>query len=180
MMSGFEAFEFQLLDGIQAALGCHAMDTAMVIITRLGGGVVWGLLGVILLFLKKHRLNGAAILGALTISALLTEFVIKLFFLRERPFELNADFALVISPPYGTSFPSSHATISFASAVQLFRINKLCGVIACCFAAIVAFSRLYLYVHFPSDILAGTILGIGIGIGFAFIFKIVQNKYSKE
>lgn len=179
-MSGFEAFEFQLLDGIQAAIGCPAMDMAMVIITRLGGGVIWGLLGVILLFLKKQRFNGVAILGALTISALLTEFVIKLFFLRERPFELNTDFTLVISPPYGTSFPSSHTTISFASAVQLFRINKRCGLIACCFAAIVAFSRLYLYVHFPTDVLAGTILGIGIGIGFSAVFKFVQNKHIKE
>lgn len=179
-MSGFEAFEFQLLDGIQSALGCPAMDTAMVIITRIGGGVIWGLLGVFLLFIKKQRLNGLAILGALTISALLTEFVIKLFFLRERPFELNADFALVISPPYGTSFPSSHTTISFASAVQVFKINRRSGIIACCFAAIVAFSRLYLYVHFPTDVLAGTILGVGIGIGFSAVFKIIQKNHIKE
>lgn len=179
-MSGFEAFEFQLLDGIQAVFGCSAMDAAMIVVTRLGGGVIWAALGVILLFFRKYRPNGAAILGALTVSALLTEFAIKLLFLRERPFEVNTGFVLVISPPYGTSFPSSHTTISFASAVQLFRINKRSGIIACCFAAIVAFSRLYLYVHFPSDILAGTILGVGIGIGFSAVFKIVQNKHQKE
>lgn len=179
-MGGFEELEFQLLDVIQAALGCPAMDTIMVIITRIGGGVIWGLLGAVLLFLKKYRLNGAAILGALAISALLTEFVIKLVFLRERPFEVNTDFTLVIPPPLGTSFPSSHTSISFASAVQMFKINKQCGIIACCFATLVAFSRLYLYVHFPSDVLAGTVLGIGIGTGFAAVFKAMQNKCKKK
>lgn len=179
-MGGFEELEFQLLDGIQAALGCPVMDTVMVIVTGIGGGVIWGLIGIVLLFFKKYRLNGAAILGALAISALLTEFAVKLIFLRERPFEVNTDFVLVIPPPLGTSFPSSHTSISFASAVQFFRISKPCGIIACCFAGLVAFSRLYLYVHFPSDILAGTILGVGIGTGFAAAFKAMQNKYKKE
>lgn len=179
-MEWLQTLDFQILDGIQSTLKCGALDVIMTIVSKLGGGIIWGFFGILFLFFKKRRINGIAILGALIAAALLTEFAIKLIFLRERPFELNPEHVLIISPPFGTSFPSGHTTTSFAAAVQFFRINKRCGSIACGFAALVAFSRLYLYVHFPSDVLAGCVLGLLIGFGCAKLVSLLQKKFSKN
>lgn len=179
-MEWLQTLDFQILDGIQSTLKCGALDVIMTIVSKLGGGIIWGFFGILFLFFRKRRIDGIAILGALITAALLTEFAIKLIFLRERPFELNAEHVLIISPPFGTSFPSGHTTTSFAAAVQFFRINKRCGFIACGFAALVAFSRLYLYVHFPSDVLAGCVLGLLIGFGCAKLVSLLQKKFSKN
>lgn len=179
-MNWLQTLDFQILNGIQNTLKCGVLDVIMTAISKLGGGIIWGVLGVLFLFFRKRRRDGIAILVALAVAALLTEFAIKPIFLRERPFMLNPEHALIVSPPFGTSFPSGHTTTSFAAAVQFFRINKLCGVIACGFALLVAFSRLYLYVHFPSDVLVGCIFGLLIGWGCAKLTKLIQKKFSKN
>lgn len=179
-MEWLQTLDFQILDSIQGALKCGFLDVVMTVVSRLGGGIIWGVFGIIFLFFRKRRFDGIAILGALAIAALLTEFAVKLIFLRERPFELNAEHILIIPPPFGTSFPSGHTTTSFAAAVQFFRINKRCGFIACGFAALIAFSRLYLYVHFPSDVIAGCVFGLLIGWGCTKLTELLQKKFTEN
>ncbi len=164
MTEAVQNFDFSLLNGIQELLQCSFMDKLMPAVSLIGGGYIWCIFGVLFLFFKNLRFNGIRLITAFTVTVLLTEFVIKPLFLRERPFMLNEDFILLVSHPHGSSFPSAHSSSSFAAAVQFFGVNKKSGIAAIFCAALVAFSRLYLYVHFPTDVLAGTLIGIIMGI----------------
>lgn len=175
-MEMIETVDFAILDVIQNMLRCGAADAVMAAVSRIGGGVIWIMIGIALLFFPKYRFCGIAMLGAITAAFLLTEFAVKLLVLRERPYLLNPEIVLAVPEPSGTSFPSAHTSTSFASAVPLFRGKRLWGILGCCFAALVGFSRLYLYVHFPSDVLAGAVLGAGIGLLFSFLFEKFQKK----
>ena len=73
--------------------------------------------------------------------------------------------------PNSYSFPSGHSSSSFAAATALFIMNKKTGVCAYVLAFLIAFSRLYNYVHFPSDVICGIILGILSALLIYFIFK---------
>lgn len=163
-MDLIESVDFSILNGIQSSLKCGFLDFLMPLISLIGGGAVWALGGIILLFIKKHRINGIVIISALTAAIIITEFLIKPIFMRERPYLSVESFALLTAEPHGSSFPSAHTSASFASAVPFFGINKPIGVCAVIFAALVGFSRLYLYVHFPSDVICGALLGILIGV----------------
>ncbi|MBR4112066.1 MAG: phosphatase PAP2 family protein [Ruminiclostridium sp.] len=179
-MEIIQNFDFAVLDGIQNALRCDFLDTIIPVLTHLGHGVIWTILGWILIFTKKYRFNGISIITALTVTVIISEFIIKPLFLRERPYMLNPDFVLLIPEPSGTSFPSSHTSTSFASALQFFGINRKAGIAAMIFAAVVAFTRLYLYVHFPTDILGGIVLGLIMGFAVMFIAKKIRNNLSER
>lgn len=179
-MEAIQNFDFAVLNGIQDALQCDFLDAIVPIFTHLGHGVVWAVFGLIFLFIKKYRFNGICIASALVATVIISEFIIKPLFLRERPYMLNPEFILLIPEPSGTSFPSSHTSTSFASALQFFGINRKAGFAALIFAAVVAFTRLYLYVHFPTDILGGIILGISMGLATIFISGIIRQKMSER
>lgn len=165
-------FDFAVLDGIQNIFGCGFLDFLMPLISLIGGGYLWAVTGLVLLFIKRQRINGITILSALIVTVLITEFLIKPIFMRERPFIQNDDFFLLVKEPFGSSFPSAHTSTSFASSVPFFRINRKIGISAVIFAFLVAFSRLYLYVHFPTDVITGAF----IGIIFGFLSAIVADK----
>lgn len=179
-MEAIQNFDFAVLNGIQDALQCGFLDTIMPVITHLGHGVIWTILGWIFIFTKKYRFNGLCIITALTVTVIISEFIIKPLFLRERPYMLNPEFVLLIPEPSGSSFPSSHTSTSFASAIQFFGINRKAGIAALIFAAVVAFTRLYLYVHFPTDILGGTILGILLGLATISISEKIRHKIAER
>ena len=180
MTEVIETVDFAILDAIQDALRCGATDSAMAAVSRIGGGVIWIMIGIALLFFKKYRFCGFAVLTALAAALLLTEFAVKLLVLRERPYLLNPEIVLAVSEPSGSSFPSAHTSTSFASAVPLFRGKRLWGILGCCFAALVGFSRLYLYVHFPSDVLVGAVLGIGVGLLSSFLIEKAGRKFAQK
>lgn len=168
--------EFGILDFIQANFKNGFMDVLNVWISGLGGAIIWIAIGLLLCFFKKLRGNGTAIILAVLFSMLVSEFVIKPFILRDRPFLFNLDVVLLVDPPFGTSFPSSHTILSFAAAIQFFYINKWAGIGAIVFAVMVAFSRLYLYVHFPTDILCGIIIGVIFGFIIHFLVKFLTER----
>lgn len=179
-MEAIQNFDFFVLNGLQELLQCSFLDTVVPILTHLGHGVVWAIFGLIFLFMKKYRFNGICIISALVATVIISEFIIKPLFLRERPYMLNPDFVLLIPEPSGTSFPSSHTSTSFASALQFFGINRKAGIAAMIFAAVVAFTRLYLYVHFPTDILGGIILGIIMGFATIIVGKKIRQKTTER
>ena len=179
-MESIQNFDFTVLNGIQSSLQCDFLDIIIPWLTHLGHGVVWAIFGLVFLFIKKYRFNGICIISALVATVIISEFVIKPLFLRERPYMLNPEFVLLIPEPSGTSFPSSHTSTSFASALQFFGINRKAGLAAMIFAAVVAFTRLYLYVHFPTDILGGIILGVCMGIITIFVSRKIYKKTAER
>ena len=179
-MEVIQNFDFSVLNGIQDALKCDFLDAVVPFLTHLGHGIIWSLLGLIFIFTRKYRFNGVTIISVLIVTVIISEFIIKPLFMRERPYLLNPEILLLIPEPSGTSFPSSHTSTSFAAAVQFFGINKKAGIFAVIGAAIIAFTRLYLYVHFPTDILAGIVLGVTLGITVMFSANKIRHKLRKE
>lgn len=92
-MDLIESVDFSILNGIQSSLKCGFLDFLMPLISLIGGGAVWALGGIILLFIKKHRINGIVIISALTAAIIITEFLIKPIFMRERPYLSVESFA---------------------------------------------------------------------------------------
>lgn len=174
-------WEFKVLDFIRETFSCDVMDTVMKCITFLGEvGWFWILLGIALIFFKKTRIIGITILGALLIDLLICNVTIKPLVGRIRPYEIKEGIELIIKKPHEFSFPSGHAAVSFAGAFAIFMHNKKWGVAAIALAALIGFSRLYLYVHFPTDVLAGAFVGALCAVIsyfiVKFVFKQIENK----
>lgn len=158
-------FDWTILHWIQNTLVCPAMDFLMPKITLLGnGGAVWILAAVGLLATKKYRKYGAFLLAGLAIGVLIGNLTLKPLIARPRPCWLDESVQLLIANPTDYSFPSGHTLSSVIGATVLTKANRKFGFAAIPLAALIAFSRLYLYVHFPTDILAAAVLGVGIGL----------------
>lgn len=154
------AIELKILDAIQN-LHNPVLDPIMCWITKLGNvGAVWILLGSVLLLIPKTRKSGCIVLAALVLDVILCNGVLKHLVARVRPCEVNRDVALLIARPTDYSFPSGHTAASFAAVTALYAAweNKLWKW-ALVLAVLIAFSRLYLYVHYPTDILGGILVG---------------------
>ena len=165
-----QQLDFTVLDWIQAHLKCGALDFLMPKITLLAeGGVFLILVGLALLFWKSHRVCGAAVLTGLTSGLLIGNLLLKNLIARPRPCWINTDVQLLINNPKDFSFPSGHTLHCFIAAAALMYYDRRLGWPMLFIAVLVAFSRMYLYVHFPTDILAGAALGAGIGLLSAFV-----------
>ena len=166
-------WEFAILDALQK-IHAPILDTLFKAITKLGdGGIFWITLAIILLFFEKTRICGICMLVALVMGALVTNVVLKPLVARPRPFQINDSVRLLVGAPHDYSFPSGHSQASFAAATAIYCNYKKWGIAALILAGLIAFSRLYLYVHFPTDVLAGMLIGIAIG---ALISRYVKEK----
>ena len=158
------AFELSLLDWIAAHLRADWLDPVMVLVSRLVDyGLIWIVLALVLLARRSTRVTGLALALALIAEVLLCSAVLKPLFARVRPFEYR-DLTLLLPPPTDGSFPSGHTAASAAVAAALLRRRSRLGPPVLAAALLVAFSRLYLYLHFPSDVLGGALLGAILGI----------------
>lgn len=134
------------------------------------GGLIWISFGLALLLLGSRETKKASVimLFALFISFLLGEEVLKFLFHRARPFETLPGVYLLVPPPHSYSFPSAHAANAFASAMVLARKIPVLSLPVNIFAVVMAFSRVYVGVHYPLDVLAGAALG---AVCAAFVLK---------
>jgi undecaprenyl-diphosphatase len=165
--------EIAILDLIQK-LRIPPLDTFFALFTRIGDhGELWLAIFLVLLMTKKYRKVALFALVALALELLLVEGLIKNIFVRPRPFMVNETIDLLIKTPSGYSFPSGHTASSFAFAAVLFFNKVPYRKTIMALAALMGFSRLYLYVHYPSDVLAGMVLGIFIG----WVVVYIQKKY---
>lgn len=153
--------EITSLDWIQSVFQSSFLDEIMVRITMLGnGGILWIALTLLLLLFPKTRMAGWAMLAALAVEAAVCNGILKPLVGRARPFEVNHEIQLLIPPPLDPSFPSGHTGASFAAAFALFFKRNRLWIPLAILAVLMAGSRLYLYVHYPTDVLAGAFLGI--------------------
>lgn len=162
---------------IKNNMNSHIMDKAMTAITYLGnGGAVWILIAVLLIINKKYRKIGFIVLAALILSEVLGDVILKNVFQRIRPSANIPAANLLISKPLSYSFPSGHSASSFAAAGVLAKYFKKHAFVFLSLASLIAFSRLYLYVHYPTDVLAGVILGLICSKTVIHIFKRICKK----
>ena len=183
MVDALLKMDGEILLFIQDHIRQEWMDWFWKAVTHLGdGGVFWILLGIILLFSKKTRPAGVAALLALLVGALITNVCLKNFVARIRPYEVVEGLRLMIERQRDYSFPSGHTAASFASVTALYLAGeKKMWKAALVIAVLIALSRLYLYVHYPTDVLGGALAGAISGyLGYRFIQTIFYRIKQKR
>lgn len=191
MGSNIELMILDWIQNIRTPIG----DAVMCFITKLGDtGIIWIVLAVILLLLPKTRKpcggislwpfgqdtrkTGLVMMAALCIDLVMCNGILKNLFARIRPCDVNAQIQLLIARPDDFSFPSGHTAASFAAVAALyFSGERTLWKPALILACLIAFSRMYLYVHYPTDILGGIFVGLAAGYaGNAIIQQCMEWK----
>lgn len=157
-------FEANIVLWIQENLRFSPLNPVMQFITVLGDdGIFWIALAVILLFFRKTRRVGMCCALALVLDLLVVNICLKPLFARVRPYEVQQAIQIITSLPGDHSFPSGHSAASFACAWAFYRsMDKKFGVPALVLAALIALSRLYVGVHYPTDVIGGVVIGIAL------------------
>lgn len=153
-------FDASVLLFIQEHLRNEFLNPIVTFITRLGdNGAIWIILGLALLIPKKTRRGGFDMLMCLLLAFLINDLVLKDLIARIRPYEMIEGLSILVPPETSFSFPSGHTNASFASAADLTLVFGKKGAWSYILAAAIALSRLYVGVHYPTDILGGIIVG---------------------
>lgn len=188
------AIELGILDWIQT-LHTPFLDAFMSAFTKLGdAGIIWILLTLVLLLFPKTRKTGLVLMAALLVDVVLCNGILKNLVARTRPFDVNTAVSLLVAKPHDFSFPSGHTAASFASIAALYLVNRdgtrlgvpvrLTNILwkaALVVGCLLAFSRLYLYVHFPTDILGGILVGILSGyLGYQICIRLESRRMDKN
>jgi len=160
-----QTFEFAILNWIQLHCRSDFLDAVLPVISRTcDHGEVWIVLTLLLLAFKKTRRVGLTLSVALVLDLLCCNVILKPLVGRVRPCDVNTAVKLLIARPLDASFPSGHTAVSFAAVCALWAERSRLWIPALALALLLAFSRLYLYVHWPSDVLAGAVLGGLLGL----------------
>ena len=172
----------QFLIWLQENVRNDVLTPIMKLITHLGDkGIFWILIAIVMLFFKKTRPLGMMAGIALVFSVLINNVLIKPNVGRIRPYEVVDGLKLLIERQHDPSFPSGHSGASFAAAVVfLVKGPKKIGIPAIIMAALIAFSRLYVGVHYPTDVICGIITGTCCAIISFMIWSIVEKKASPK
>ena len=171
--------EFSILFWIQN-LHNDFLDSVMVTVFNdiVGSkGEIWVILGIILLLIPKTRKTGLCVLSAYIVAYYIGDGILKDLIARPRPCMIDETVELLVTRPSSFSCPSVHSMLAFASSSSIFWFHKKTGIAALIFAALIGFSRMYFFVHFPSDVLLGSVLGFLIGTVICFLVK--TNKKSE-
>ena len=196
MFDIFLNFDLSVFEWIQS-IQCGFLNAVMVFITTLGNaGAIFIVLALVLLCTKKYRKAGLAVAVALIVMLICNDLFLKEFFARPRPFNLLATdpekyafwgegyvYPELIGKPSSYSFPSGHTSSAFAAAIALLCHNRKLGIPVTIFAAIMGFSRIYVEVHYCTDVIAGVVSGticalIAVLI-VKFLFPVVDNGINK-
>ncbi len=173
MLFGTENIEFEILESIHRFTRSDLLDFLVPKVSWFGNsGFIWIILAIVLLATKKYRRTGIALSAGLILCLILGNMFLKPIVARPRPCWIFDVQDMLIPIPEDFSFPSGHTYSSFLSAFVIFLQNKKWGIVTLLVAIIMAFTRLYLFVHFPTDILGGVVLG-------AVIFFIVRKILKK-
>lgn len=171
-LSGIPGFDAAVMTYIQENLHNALTDFLFPIITCLGeAGAVWLLTAAVLLCFKKTRTTGILVLVTMALTFLTGELGLKNLICRPRPCHTFPEVPLLVPCPDSFSFPSGHSASSFTAAVMLFLRHKKQAWPALILAALIAFSRVFLFVHYPTDVLAGALLGTLFALAVYSVFR---------
>ena len=163
-MEIIQKMDFLILNWLQKHLRGKTLDILMPMITALGnGGFLFALLTIGLLCTRRWRREGMAVGISLLLCLLAGNLFLKPLVGRIRPYDLVEGFQLLIKPLADYSFPSGHTMAAFACAGVFWHYRQMFGGwsnVLMGLAVLMGFSRLYLYVHFPTDVLCGALLGL--------------------
>jgi len=180
------SLDLPILDWIAANLWCPFLDVAMPIITLLGdAGIFWIAVAVLFMITKKYRKTGIGMMLALMMGLLVCNIWLKPTIARIRPYDFQMeyflkDIPLLAGAMHDFSFPSGHTIASFEAAVVIALNNKKLGIPAMILAVLIAFSRLYLYVHYPTDVLFSIILGTAFAFLGNWLAQKIMNKLPEK
>lgn len=172
--------ELNGLDRLHDLLYSEIMDKIMVTVTTTGNvGFIWIFIALVLFLSQPDKKYGYFVLISLVICITIGNLLIKNIVRRARPF-FHKNYKLLIKQPWDYSFPSGHTLSSFAAAVSLFYLDTSVGILALIYASLIALSRLYLRVHFFTDVFFSMVLGTSIGIIAVkvyenYLFKFLEN-----
>ena len=156
----------------------NILDKIMITLTNLGdAGIIWIIIAIILLFIKKTRKCGILMIISMILGLIIGNGILKNLIQRQRPCWIDTNILLLIPNPTDFSFPSGHTLASFEASIMILLHSKKWGIPALILSILLAFSRMYLFVHFPTDILGGAILGTTISILVYYVSeKIIEAK----
>ncbi len=176
-MNIFNSLEIGLLHNLHDTIRCDFLDWFMPIITSLSNaGIFWVLLAGFFLCFRNTRKIGITMGIAIILGLIIGNLTLKPLIARIRPYDFDPSIVLLVSPEHDYSFPSGHTLAAFEGAFSLFLYHKKTGTAAMILAAMIAFSRLYLMVHYPLDVIAGTILGTLLAFAAYKITEQITNK----
>ena len=182
-------FDLPILDWIQANMANPFLDMIMPWITVLGdAGIFWMIVAGVLAITKKYRKIGFGMAIAMALGLLVCNVTLKPLVARIRPYDLQETLGvtinLLIEKQHDFSFPSGHTIASFEACTVILLGSRKLGIPATLLAILIAFSRMYLYVHYPTDVIASVILGTLFGvIGYLVTHKIsfsLKGKFLKK
>lgn len=182
MLETIYMLDAQILLWIQNTLRQPFLNPLMKFVTSLGdSGSIWIFLALFCLFFHKMRKGGKAVLIALLLSFIVNNLILKRLFGRIRPYDVIEGLTILIHKPGEFSFPSGHTASSFGAATA-FYINgdKRWGVAAIFLAAAIGFTRMYVGVHYPTDVLGGMISGIFTGILSSWMVNHIEGRKKKQ
>ncbi len=169
-------WEFDWLNALQR-MHTPILDEAMIFLSTLGNaGILWIVLGICLCITKKYRRCGVQMLASIVITFIIGNLILKNLVCRARPCWIDPNVVLLVPRPGDYSFPSGHTMNGFTAAVTLFLHDKRFGIPALVLAALIAFSRLYHFVHFPTDVFAGALIGTLIAWLIHLMFQQIAKK----
>ena len=177
---GFDRAVFEWVERIFDYGISGVLTPILVVLTRLGdGGILWIALAIVLMIFKKTRKIGFTVAGAIICMFFFNNVFLKNFFARPRPFDLDVWKDWFVYPEFVTrpdsfSFPSGHASSAFAAATGLTVSKKARFIVpGYVLAALIAFSRIYVHVHYPTDVIFGALFGIVYGVIAIFVCKFI-------
>lgn len=175
-------FEFVILDFIQEHMRSPVGDALMKFFSMLGeAGILWIAMAVILLICPKTRRIGGIVTAALILDVIVCNGMLKPLVARTRPYDINTAVQLIVKKPWDYSFPSGHTAAAFAATTALICTReKRLWIPALVVSVLIAFSRLYLYVHFPTDVLGGLIIGVLCGLAGNVLFLKIEKLWKKR
>lgn len=178
MFEFIQNLDFTILNFIYENIRNDFLNYPMIFISTLGNnGFIFIIATVVLLFNKKTRKIGITLAISLIIGLIVVNIIMKPGIARIRPYDINQSIILLTSKMNDYSFPSGHTLAAFEFATAIFLYNKKWGYISFVFAFLMGFSRLYLYVHFPTDVICGAVLGIIVSIISYYITKYIYKRF---
>ncbi|MDO5047293.1 MAG: phosphatase PAP2 family protein [Anaerococcus sp.] len=177
-----QGFEISILNAIQN-LRSEPLDKLMVTITALGNlSILWISIIVVILTMMKNKRVGEVMVIGFILNLLIVNLILKIAVGRTRPYEVAKFEDLLIHGLSDNSFPSGHTSYAFTffAIFLLLSKSRFLKIYMGILAFLMGFSRLYLYVHYPSDVIAGAIIGVFLAIGAVKIYQSQKYKDFKS